>query len=175
MALICATFTACIDDNIVDPDVPGNGTVKVSLRLVLPSGETPQTRAGGTGTEYGDLDPNTIFQKYIGDIWILVFRKDETSDEPVFDGLVENLKPDNNQGERVRTVEGTYRKRLDNVEIVVLTNLTYNLTKAPDFKSWEGLTAKEIYEKLVYDYPQSGFVLDERRLIPMWGRSGMSV
>lgn len=98
VALICATFTACIDDNIVDPDVPGNGTVKVSLRLVLPSGETPQTRAGGTGTEYGDLDPNTIFQKYIGDIWILVFRKDETSDEPVFDGLVENLKPDNNRG-----------------------------------------------------------------------------
>lgn len=45
VALICATFTACIDDNIVDPDVPGNGTVKVSLRLVLPSGETPQTRA----------------------------------------------------------------------------------------------------------------------------------
>lgn len=90
----------------------------------------------------------------------------------MFDGLVENLKPDNNQGERVRTVEGTYRKRLDNVEIVVLTNLTYNLTKAPDFKSWEGLTAKEIYEKLVYDYPQSGFVLDERRLIPMWGKVG---
>lgn len=172
VALMCVTFTACIDDNIVDPDVPGNGTVKVSLRLVLPSGETPQTRAGGTGTEYGELDPNTTFQKYIGDIWILVFREDENSDEPVFDGLVENLKPDNNQGGQVRTVEGTYRKRLDNVEIAVLTNLTYNLSKAPDFKSWEGLTDKEIYEKLVYDYPQGGFVLNERRFIPMWGKVG---
>lgn len=172
VALMCATFTACIDDNIVDPEVPGNGAVKVSLRLVLPSGETPQTRAGGTGTEYGELDPNTTFQKYIGDIWILVFRKDENRDEPVFDGLVENLKPDDNQGNQTRTVEGTYRKRLDNAEIAVLTNLTYNLTKAPDFKSWEGLTAKEIYEKLVYDYPQSGFVLNERRFIPMWGKVG---
>lgn len=171
VALICATFTACIDDNIIDPEVPGNGAVKVSLRLVLPSGETPQTRAGGTDTEYGGLDPNTIFQKYIGDIWILVFRKDESSDEPVFDGLVENLKPDNNQGNQTRTVEGTYRKRLDNAEIAVLTNLTYNLTKAPDFKSWEGLTAKEIYGKLVYDYPQGGFVLNERRFIPMWGKA----
>lgn len=172
VALMCATFTACIDDNIVDPDVPGNGAVKVSLRLVLPSGETPQTRAGGTDTKYGELDPNTTFQKYIGDIWILVFRKDESSDEPVFDGLVENLKPDNNQGNQTRTVEGTYRKRLDNAEIAVLTNLTYNLTKAPDFKSWEGLTAKDIYEKLVYDYPQGGFVLNERRFIPMWGKVG---
>lgn len=173
--MLCAVamlsaLTACIDDNIVDPDAPGNGLVKVSLRLVLPSGETARTRAGGTDTQYGELDYNTTYQKYIGDIWILVFSRNE-SGEMVFDGLVENLKPDNNQGDQTRTVEGTYRKTSDKVEIAVLTNLTYNLPQAPRFNEWKGLTEQEIYEKLVYDYPKEGLVLDENRFLPMWGKS----
>lgn len=173
--MLCAVamlsaLTACIDDNIVDPDAPGNGLVKVSLRLVLPSGETVETRVGGTGTEYGELDDNTTYQKYIGDIWILVFSKNE-SGEMVFDGLVENLKPDNNQGSQTRTVEGTYRKTSDKVEIAVLTNLTYNLPMAPRFNEWKGLTERGIYEKLVYDYPKEGLVLDENRFLPMWGKA----
>ena len=169
-AAMLSALTACIDDNIVDPDAPGNGTVTVSLRLVLPSGETVQTRAGGTGTQYGELDDNTTYQKYIGDIWILVFSKNE-SGEMVFDGLVENLKPDNNQGDQTRTVEGTYRKTSDKVEIAVLTNLAYNLPKAPRFNEWKGLTERVIYEKLVYDYPEEGLVLDENRFLPMWGKA----
>lgn len=166
----CATLTACIDDNFVDPDAPGNNLVKVSLRLVLPSGETVQTRAGGTGTKYGELDENTTYQKYISDIWILVFSENE-SGKMVFDGLVENLKPDNNQGDPTRTVEGTYRRISDKVNIAVLTNLTYNLPNAPQFDTWKGLTEQEIYEKLVYDYPKEGLVLDEKRFLPMWGKA----
>ena len=171
--MLCAVamlsaLTACIDDNIVDPDAPGN-EIEVRLRLLLPGCDPSLSRAAGQDTEFGELDYNTALQRNVTDVRILVFE--ERNGESILMGLVENLTVSGENDSQVREIKGKYRSGDENVHLAVLCNLSYNVQAVPDFESLRGKSEQEVYENILYSYPEAGLILSEERGLPMWGKT----
>lgn len=175
IALYCLGMVSCTDDSMTNGDTFDK--VVVRLTLSVPGGDS---RVGGDyqpGTTEqnpydNDLDENTTLQRYIQDVYILLFENGTSGK------LLDFAKATLNgtQGDVTREIEGQFSQRNGSLDIVVLANLVQNGI-TPDFESLKGKTEKEVYETLVYSYPEGGWTLGtDKRFLPMWGKkSGVAL
>ena len=175
IALYCLGMVSCTDDSMTNGD--SFDKVVVRLTLSVPGGDS---RVGGDyqpgTTEQNpyddDLDENTTLQRYIQDVYILLFENGTNGK------LLDFAKATLNgtQGDVTREIEGQFSQRNGTLDIVVLANLVQNGI-TPDFENLKGKTEKEVYETLVYSYPEGGWTLGaDNRFLPMWGKkSGVTL
>ena len=175
IALYCLGMVSCTDDSMTNGDTFDK--VVVRLTLSVPGGDS---RVGGDyqpGTTEqnpydNDLDENTTLQRYIQDVYILLFENGTNG--KLLDFASATLS--GTQGDVTREIEGQFSQRNGSLDIVVLANLVQNGI-TPDFESLKGKTEKEVYETLVYSYPEGGWTLGtDKRFLPMWGKeSGVAL
>ena len=175
IALYCLGMVSCTDDSMTNGDTFDK--VVVRLTLSVPGGDS---RVGGDyqpgTTEQNpyndDLDENTRLQRYIQDVYILLFENG--TDGKLLDFAKATLN--GTQGDVTREIEGQFSQRNGSLDIVVLANLVQNGI-TPDFENLKGKTEKEVYETLVYSYPEDGWTLGtDKRFLPMWGKkSGVAL
>ena len=168
-------MVSCTDDSMTNGDTFDK--VVVRLTLSVPGGDS---RVGGDyqpGTTEqnpydNDLDENTTLQRYIEDVYILLFENGTGGE--LLDFASATLS--GTQGDVTREIEGQFSQRNGSLDIVVLANLVQNGI-TPDFESLKGKTEKEVYETLVYSYPEGGWTLGtDKRFLPMWGKkSGVAL
>ena len=176
IALYCLGMVSCTDDSMTNGDTFDK--VVVRLTLSVPGGDS---RVGGDyqpgTTEQNpydeDLDENTTLQRYIQDVYILLFENGTNGQ--LLDFAKATLNGDQ-QGDVTREIEGQFSQRNGSLDIVVLANLVQNGI-TPDFESLKGKTEKEVYKTLVYSYPEGGWTLGTgARYLPMWGKkSGVAL
>ena len=175
IALYCLGMVSCTDDSMTNGDTFDK--VVVRLTLSVPGGDS---RVGGDyqpGTTEqnpydNDLDENTTLQRYIQDVYILLFENG--TDGKLLDFAKATLN--GTQGDVTREIEGQFSQRNGTLDIVVLANLVQNGI-TPDFENLKGKTEKKVYETLVYSYPEGGWTLGaDNRFLPMWGKkSGVAL
>ena len=164
IALYCFGMVSCTDESMVNDD--SFDKVVVRMTLSVPGADS---RVGGDyqlgGTKADSLDANILQQRYIDDVYILLFN----SNDHTLIAASPATFLDNKNGEATRTIEGKFSQRNSSINIVVLANLEQN--GLVDFTNYKGKTEQEIYEALVYEYPKAGWKLDENaRFLPMWGK-----
>lgn len=158
-------MVSCTDESMVNDD--SFDKVVVRMTLSVPGADS---RVGGDyqlgGTKADSLDANILQQRYIDDVYILLFENKQ--DGTLIDFTKATLNGD--QGDVTRTIEGQFSQRNSSINIVVLANLKQN-GLVVDFTNYKGKTEQEIYEALVYEYPKAGWKLDKNaRFLPMWGK-----
>ena len=174
IALYCLGMVSCTDDSMTNGDTFDK--VVVRLTLSVPGGDS---RVGGDyqpgTTEQNpydeDLDENTTLQRYIQDVYILLFENGTNGQ------LLDFAKATLNgtQGDVTREIEGQFSQRNGSLDIVVLANLAQNGI-TPDFEDLKGKTEKDVYETLAYAYPEKWTLSETGRYLPMWGKkSGVTL
>lgn len=175
IALYCLGMVSCTDESMTNGD--SFDKVVVRLTLSVPGGDS---RVGGDyqpgTTEQNpyddDLDENTTLQRYIQDVYILLFENGTNGK------LLDFAKATLNgtQGDVTREIEGQFSQRNGSLDIVVLANLVQN-DITPDFENLKGKTEEDVYKTLVYSYPEGGWTLGtDKRFLPMWGKkSGVAL
>lgn len=159
LALYSFSMVSCTYDTLeADPFFE---KVVVRLTLNVPGSDS---RVGGD-YQSGGTDTNTDEQLYIDDAYILLFEHTADKSGKLIGFAKATLGGD--QGAVTRDIEGQFAKNESSIDIVVLANLKHN-GFIPTYDLWKDKTEMQIYESLVYSYPNK-WILKERYL-PMWGK-----
>lgn len=163
IALYCFGMVSCTDESMVEE---GNLFDEVVVRLTLSVPGADSRVSGDYQPDKSGLDEQTVPQRFIDDAYILLFN----SDDHTLIAASPATFLDNNNGEATRTIKGKFTKQNSNLDVVVLTNVLQNDITV-NFADYKDKTEKEIYEALVYKYPEAGWKLENKaRFLPMWGK-----